>query len=705
MANTKNFQEIMESISVGRSGQFYRIKKALTDVLVENTFSRLRDKLDLLTPSGFVRPDDWPASSTDWQQVRAAASSTWKHSLTAGLVTHEVTVLASAMVHPFVRRPLIMPKADVFEHRFGYLLILEMAVKEFTSGRSTDYLFVQRDLVPDPFDENWDSYFEEIHTAAFVEPFYYEGGASRIERMTFRKVAAARGEVNRKVLDAYDVGNAVSTFGLHRTIGGSMQLALPAGSSQTSIAITAHRSRLRAGVSRTTAGEMIHWATECVSKLSDKQDTTISSSPFLSCMAKPLETLLNEIPVSLVFDHLAIEQEQNELLSNGFKGWQPSNDSPIQSFSDFIDALREPIEFDPTPRHVNGSVDANISRRTEKFFFPVGWNPQGVDEPDVKLRITARTCRVIMAGKFGVFDVDASGTPLASGIIVSRMRAMRVSFNHGRAMYCLEGAFELANLSLSVKQLSNMLVGIRELDAVHSEKGAKPANVDTDFGSDSSFWAIEHSEIVEANSILICDDATDEWCDYLEISTTTPKMRWLHAKVQQIEKPKDRDARKLAIEAASKNNQPINIQKITQPMSFSDSLSASDLQEVIGQSIKNLGRLRMQVADKETQNRINRWINEKCTLPASANISRMRRKPNPQISIEDRIEAVISSPLAVLEVGLVIPNYSAKALKNAFGKIGKAQAAPQVVQAFWLLSSFMNSCLEVGATPYAFMRE
>ncbi|QKV55693.1 hypothetical protein [Comamonas antarctica] len=695
----------MESISVGRSGQFYLLKKALTDVLVEDTFIRLRNKLDLLTPSDFVRPDYWPTYSKDWQQVRSAASSTWKHSLPAGPVTHEVTVLASAMVHPFVRHPLILPKADMFEHRLGYLLILEMSVKEIASGRETDYLFVQRDLVPDPLDDSWDNYFEGIPAAAFVEPFYYEGGASRIERMSFRKVAAARGEVNRKVLDAYDVGNAVSTFGLHRTIGGSMQLALPAGSSQTSIAITAHNSRLRAGVSRTSAGDMIRWATECVSKLSDKQDTTISSSAFLSSMAKPLETLLRAIPVSLVFDHLAIEQEQEELLSNGFHGWQPFNGSPVQSFENFIDALREPIEFDPTPCYEDGRPDVNSSGKKEKFFFPVGWQSLGADEPDVKLRITAKTCRVIMAAKFGAFDVDASGKLLTSGSVVSRMRAMRVSFNHGRAMYCLDGAFELSNLPLSIRQLSNMLVGIRELDTVHSEKGSNPAPSDTNFGSDSSFWAIENSKIVEKSSILICDDATDEWCDYLEISTTTPKMRWLHAKVQQKEKQKDKVARKAAITMAKKGNSKNHIPKNTQPMSSSDSLSASDLQEVISQAIKNLGRLRMQVDDEETKKRINRWTTELCTLPASANISRMRQQPKPSISIKDRIEVVISSPLAVLEVGVVIPNYSAKALKSAFSEIGKSQVEPQVVQAFWLLSSFMNSCLEVGATPYAFMRD
>lgn len=449
--------------------------------------------------------------------------------------------------------------------------------------------------------------------------------------------------------------------------------------------------------SRTTIGDMIGWATECVSRLSDKRGTTVSSSAFLSGMATPFRTLLNAIPVSLVFDHLAIEQEHEELQSNGLLGWQPSRGSTLQSFADFIHALREPIEFDSTPRYADGHTDAQIVRQTEQFFFPIGWvAAPGALKPDVVLRITARTCRVIMAEKFGSFGVDANGSLLPSGTVVSRMRAMRVSFNRGRAMYCLEGAFELANLPLSVKQLSHMLVSISELDIVHSEKGATPGLVDTDFGRDSSFWAIEHSKIVETDSILICDDATDEWCDYLEISTVKPKMRWLHAKVQKIETTADRAARKAAL--------PPKPPKITQPMSSSDSLSASDLQEVIGQAIKNLGRLRMQVADPETAQRIHRWTNEFCTLPAPAKISRVRRQTTPPTPISKRIEAVTSSPLAALEVGLVIPNYSAKGLTEAFSKIGTPKAAPHVEQAFWLLSSFMNSCLEVGATPYAFMR-
>lgn len=697
MATAKSFQEIMKSISVGRSGQFYRLKNALTDDLVKNTFSRLRNTLDLLTPSGFVRPDHWPTSSIDWQQFRSAASGTWKHKLAAGAVTHEVRVLASAMVHPFVRHPIILPKADVLEHRFGYLLILEMSVEEVSTGRETNYLFVQRDLVPDPIDDAWKGFWDEIPAPAFVEPFYYQGGTSRIERMSFRKVAAARGEVSRKVLEAYDVGVAVSTFGLHRTIGGAMQLALPAGSPQSSMAITAHNSRLRAGVSRTTVGSMIGWASECVSRLSDKQGTTVFSSAFLSGMATPFPTLLNAIPVSLVFDHLAIEQEQAELLANGLRGWQPSPGSTLQSFSHFIDALREPIEFNPTQCYADGRTDAQISLQTEQFFFPLKWAGQGTGKPDVMLRITARTCSVIMAAKFGSFDVGASGNVLPSGTVVSRIRAMRVSLNHGLAMYCLEGAFELANLQLSVKQLSLMLVGITELDAVHSEKGANPKPTHRNFSRNSSFWAIENSDIVEADSILICDDATDEWCDYLEISTNRPKMRWLHAKVQKIKTA----ANKAARQGALQNKLP----QVTQPMSFNDSLSASDLQEVIGQAVKNLARLRMQVTQPETAKRIDRWNKKFCTLPVRAKISRVRQQTTPPTSISDRITAVTSSPLAALEVGLVVPNYSAKALTQAFSKIGTSKAAPQVVQAFWLLSSFMNSCLEVGATPYAFMRE
>jgi hypothetical protein len=180
-------------------------------------------------------------------------------------------------------------------------------------------------------------------------------------------------------------------------------------------------------------------------------------------------------------------------------------------------------------------------------------------------------------------------------------------------------------------------------------------------------------------------------------------MRWLHAKVQPLLTPACAAARHTAKATGAKA--PVAVYG---PVSQGASLSASDLQEVIGQAMKNLAFLRIPSSDNSFQKRCASWIADFCTLPSKANIRRNRRAAFASLKVADissRFDSLSSDPLAEFEVGLVVPNYSYNVLCTELAKIPVGTASQPIVQAFWLLSGFMHACLEVGAKPLVFMQD
>ncbi|MCF5325076.1 hypothetical protein GIW15_14000 [Pseudomonas lurida] len=140
-------------------------------------------------------------------------------------------------------------------------------------------------------------------------------------------------------------------------------------------------------------------------------------------------------------------------------------------------------------------------------------------------------------------------------------------------------------------------------------------------------------------------------------------------------------------------------------MNSGETSSASNLQEVVGQALKNLSRLRITQQDHEFAPRRDKWLTQYCVLPTKGQISRLRRPLNLNADKLDNIfDDAASNPTALYEVGIVIPNYSLSYLEGEMKKISKGKASQTVLQAFWLLSGYMHACLEVGAKPIIFVR-
>lgn len=684
-----------------RSGQFHLIKTPLTNRGVNDAFDQIASMLEHETKAFLIAQGIASQSipSLELQQTRVKVPL---EQFGAVSVDTRLSLLAKS----FVREPLLAPGVGLFEIRFAHVLLLEMTVSPAANNQSASYLFVYRELADDPLDHGLALSCSEIPSPAFVEQFVNPGApgsttdSSRIEQMSMRMMASSRGEVRRKVIDAYDVEAATSSLGLHRTIAGSMTLAVPYGARNRMVSVSPHRQRVRTGTSRTSLGEVIRWACECAMGFSASSQVTQSSSTFLAQFAQPVPRMVEKKPSSVLIERHALSKAiEGHATSTGQK-WIRHKSTPVawKTLDDVLDAITETIVLDGSPKDSKGSTIKIDSTLPEVFYASSAPIPGLLKADVLRVKVSSRLCKIILPRAVGSLGTGAPTSPIIPlDEFINRSRDFRVVLDKGRVLFCSEGAYSSGNLTLATTQLSRIFRAVSALGDVHSEKG-QTSLLTTSWDSTSSFHVIETDPLLaDPNSMLICDDSSVEWADYIELDAQTPRIRWLHAKVQQIESPADKKARKATTPPGP---------KITQPVSSQPSLSASDLEEVVGQAIKNLARLRIASTDPEFSARQTTWVSENCNMPNKSGINRLRRFGKLKVSdIARHFDTTAADPLAVYEVAIVVPNYSKRHLEAELAEIPKGKASASVLQAFWLLSGFMHACLEVGAKPLVFMHD
>ena len=290
------------------------------------------------------------------------------------------------------------------------------------------------------------------------------------------------------------------------------------------------------------------------------------------------------------------------------------------------------------------------------------------------------------------FFVKIDGVKERLDQFIERKKLFRVLLENGSVLFSPEGAFKDGNIAESAKMVLEMFQPRSVLASVTTEKGS--ASTRANFDNDSSFFVIRQ-HIAGAAKWLICDDATNEWCDFLSFENTGvgPKITWLHAKVKR---KKDGSGALKSMGSGKRG-----------------SSSASGLQEVVGQAVKNLGRLRLRRnSDGVTgaAGRSGKWLeNYQWPDDATGTVAGFKRlctSPAGGVPTTTDIDAMLkdfdaaaNNSNTVYEVALVVPNYRRSTLQNVFKNLGTSRSSETAPQLFWLLSGFMSSCIEVGARP------
>jgi hypothetical protein len=227
--------------------------------------------------------------------------------------------------------------------------------------------------------------------------------------------------------------------------------------------------------------------------------------------------------------------------------------------------------------------------------------------------------------------------------------AYAITFTSPRYFFCGGALYFRAAFAKEVDLVRKCLRAEPALDAATSEKG-EPKKSHTVFPADSIFGIVENT-LYAHRDWLCCADLGDEWADYLCIRAGN--LLFIHCKSGDLTK------------------------------------GASCFHDVVGQGLKNLGRVRStpdEFAAKIARSwERNYWRETK--------IRRMRDPSKTGPAFAEALKELLADPDSGREVHLVVNMLSLA----SFDAIDRANPPPHFLQVVWLLSAFLNSCREAGA--------
>lgn len=649
-----------------RSGQFYKIDKNFQKNQIKALLTALKNKIC----GSYV--------GATWQIERKAIAPTGS----TGYIAH-----ASALVVEFEAESSFMINSLVRERRYGYIVLVELTLHE--RNAEPKYVFVQRLHCPDPeshFPYPLPSRFPELTalpSAVFLEPFTSNSDL-RIESLSMHPLGLNKLALRRKLLEAYDVRKVTSTLGLSRTIAGAMKIVDEVSNLRT--VLRPRNKRLQQSGGRCDFDELVGWAAAICRLFNQVSTTRGLSSPFLSAFAEAVSSINGMTADACMLEVWILRDRADPLHKDQIEFFNDSNGTKVKLTDQQVDTMFSNME------------EIIVLSRIAATGSFVGTFGKGGFVHDLKIEVMTRTCKlslphcnIIVSQRSGRDTIE---TPLAKYINDSKL--FRITLDNGSVLFSSSGIHRDGELKKSASLLLSIIRTSPKLDNAKTEKGKQQLKA-LKFELTSVFSLIE-TDLAKKEEWLLCDDSGDEWGDYVSLSMNGsggPLLRWYHAK---LHRHYDLKTKKLLAVSAG------------QPMR-----SASKLQEVVGQAVKNLGRVRFQQSDRDITSRVNLWIKDYAWPDGGKLVSampRLRKSPrglpaNAKVRVNtflQRCTEAGSSPATRVEVALVIPNYSKASFENSFKKLGTTKATKTAPQLFWLLSGFMNNCIEANVTPVIYCR-
>jgi hypothetical protein len=229
--------------------------------------------------------------------------------------------------------------------------------------------------------------------------------------------------------------------------------------------------------------------------------------------------------------------------------------------------------------------------------------------------------------------------------------AYKITFSQPEYCFTDGGLYRRANFTQEVDIVRRCLRVQPSLAAAVSEKG-KPMPTDVRFPTESIFGICEDT-IYADRTFFCCTDLGDEWADFLCIRGDS--LLFLHCKGGE------------------------------------GTIGASAYQEVVGQGLKNLGRIHTTPAEFQAKLEATKtkryW--------GSTRIERLRDADQKWPAFQAAVDTLLRDPNASREVHLVVSMLSRAQFEAAAAK----SPTPYFIQLVWLLAGFINSCREMGAKP------
>lgn len=256
----------------------------------------------------------------------------------------------------------------------------------------------------------------------------------------------------------------------------------------------------------------------------------------------------------------------------------------------------------------------------------------------------------------GVYDMDLQS-------LINNHHEFNVYFTDNELVYSNKTLFRDTRLIASIPQFVKVLKDMPSLEHTIYEKyaGRSPEGLKA-WGVESIFEAVEQ-EFLPKYVHFICDDCNDEWADHIGVSDE---------KVSFF---------------VSKHNDSKD--------------SASDFHDVVAQALKNLGNL------TPTSRQLDRKCGSWSGKYQNSEINRLRSNNG---SVQDAVTLWgnnVMSPNYIREMCLVVDFMSKSSFIQQLDDIANNKLVShesELRQRLWMLSSFVNGCLECGVIPVIYCK-
>lgn len=286
-------------------------------------------------------------------------------------------------------------------------------------------------------------------------------------------------------------------------------------------------------------------------------------------------------------------------------------------------------------------------------------------DASMELKIGKKLIR-IQSEYFNSIKIDTGSTPYSLTEYLNHRNEFIVNFENTELVYTHGRLFKDHKLLGNIDSFLSVFETNPLLETTIDEKGTF-TNGQTTFSQGSIFQFIE-TTVANTAELLICDDLGSEWADYISIENES--ITFFHAKHND------------------------------------ESLSASKLQEIIGQALKNMGHL--QATEQMIDSKRDIWRSDYANDNAITSISRVRTAPNGNFDTGMTLfKKIINLPNTKRKIALVVDFISKQRLSDCLELLKldqKFDRRTQVLQILWFVSSLVASGKEAGVEIHIICR-
>lgn len=459
------------------------------------------------------------------------------------------------------------------------------------------------------------------------------------EKISMNNMNISDNAIRNKSIEAVDLKENVSTFGLQTYILSNLRLS----NDGDKISLSLNSSRINKFGKKNNLDFFISWSDVIIDKIANFK----ASENFLSSFATPLDfekekDTLKPIAVLFLLTKLYSDFEANRIEWTKLIIEDKEKEINIIHVLDNFTRLLEVKEFVDNNRRPYFKIETPIAK-------------------DLSISINSKSI-TIRSQKLNNLIIKFSDETEVSVIdYFNRTGSFIVNFDRADLIYCHRKLFKDSRLLGNIDSFLRVFKPNGKLENVTSEKGQVNA-LSTTFSDDSIFGFVE-SEYLPDSKFFLCDDLGKEWADHIGLYEDT--ISFFHSKYK------------------------------------SSKFSASDFQDIVGQAQKNLGNL--SPSDNQWQMKNDFWNNEYVLDKKTPTMINRVRKGNSANDSIEYFKSLKTFPNLTKRVYLVINFISKNELSDRLEKLKNNESFAEkneVIQILWFISSLISSCNEVSAETY-----